>query len=579
MPRLPTVGLDAGSSGRYDAPGTIARRDATGQQLGNLGDALQGVGAGLSRIGQEERERFDDARVNEAMNRFLEFDMNERNRHGALVGKAAVDDEAPTREKYTEFRHKLDEGLDPHQRGLLGPHLERRMIQSLGGIQGHATEQGQRWQAAENDTAWKLRAARYAADLEQGPAEAARTKAEALAHVDEFADLQGYGPERTAALRLAATTAMHEGVLQGQVTRGRVSDARAYLDANRGEIAPESAMRLERTVQTATIADESTRFAMWAQDQAAKRGGTIEAQQEYALSIADQTYKGKKITAEVRDEAQQRIAQGFRRLKVAEAGSDNQLLQEATRALDAVPMSSPADLEPALREKLTSRGLMGDVNLWASNRRFVTDPKAFAEIMSMPEQTLRGTSPAELIRQYRGRLDDTDLKGLLAAHAKSVGQASKQDIDLLTERDRVDEAFHKATKTRRDKELTDDQQQRRFLYKQRVTERLRAEGDKLTPVRFQEIMDETALDTVYVDVTGSDPSASIYTLSEANIKNAYVQVGDKLIYASQQGDASRLSVPQDERATIVRELRARRKPTTEQAIAELWVQGGMKGRK
>jgi hypothetical protein len=587
---LPRERLDPGRSGvNLPAGRVVPFRDATGAQLQDVGQSAVKLGASITQYADQQQDIIDDADSKHAINAYMDVQRQSFEAEGGYLNTLGRDATGARREQafkdLEKHRRKLRSSLGNEvQRRLFDQEADELDLRRRFQADKHESEQTLNYRIGEGkaraDNQYRIAGEATGEDREEA-------KGIAIRESQELSRLLGEGPEKAAERVREGLTTMHEITVNRLVKDGRASEAAEYVKANRGEMDPRAADRLGSMAQGATVAQESTRLSMNWMEIARKRGGTLEQQRDYAIAIADQTFKGiptsgKRLTPEVRDETIQRIEVQYRRNKQSEAAADNEVFKQATDALLADPLASPNDLPPEMRDELKARGLTGDLNAWASSgKRFVTDPKAAAEVWTLLETpgALDNTTPDELVRRYRGRLDDREMNLLLAGAAKARGQATKDHISLLTENERVMEAFHRATGTPRNKELTDEQQQRRYLYKQRVGERLNGERESLTPERFQEILDETTIDTVFVDVTGSDPSGNIYALADDNYKNAYVQVGDKLIYASQNGDASRLAVPSEERAKIVSELRARRMPTTQQAISELWVQGGMQGRK
>jgi hypothetical protein len=588
MPRLPIVGLQAGTSGRFDAPHTEPRRNFTGQQFEQAGQALGRAGAVATDIGHEQRERFDDARANETLNRFIEFDLAEQNRHNALVGKAAVDDEEPTRQRYADFRRKVVEGLDEFQRELVEPHLQRSMARSLASVQGHALEQGNVWRAGEAEAGWKLRAEKYSTLVDRDPAEAARTRAEALQMVNEWADLTGQGPERAAAARLAATTTMHEQVIRNRATSGRGSEAAAYLEANRREISGARLDDLQRLVRTATVGEESTRLSMDVVGEAVKvvqgdrakldqdrplNAEEIQLAQRIALESIDQKFAAG-TSAEVRDQARSRVKERFGEIDRGIAQQGNSVMTNAEKWLLANPLASPDMLPPDIASEVDRLGLRGDVNAFAnSSKRYVSDPVAAAGVLSIPDDVLRQVPAEVLVRQFRAKLDDQDLRLLLARQQKALGTTNKNDEVAISRATLIKEAFLnlKGLPLTTEFDKNNEAAAKEFgIYRRNIQKLIDQEpSDKdLAPKRLQEILDAAALDTVRVDrsfVVGDKDVASAL-VDDKTRPDAYVDIGTERVLLS--------AISQEQRTRIASKLRARNLPVTEREIARLWVYDG-----
>lgn len=575
MPRvpdtLPSVGYDPTPSGGFGAPRTVPQQNARGEQLAALGQAGLRASGVLFEAGQRQREQERLTRARERANLLTEATLKTVGQYRTLKGKEGVEGYQAAFDAVAQAREKLEAGLDDDTLELFKPAADKLLLDARVDMDAHRATSQRAWDVSEADTSWKANAATYGARFDTNPREAAEARERAIGYAEEWATLEGRGEAGVAAARLAATTAMHGMALDRLVGAGQATAARAYLEQHGGEIDPAEQERYARTVRTATVAAESTRLSMHWLDIAAKRGGTLEEQRDYAVAIADHTFRGVttgggKLSPEVRDEAIQRIDADYRRRKQSEAASDNGLVKQAIDALDANPMMAVSELPPDLRSELRERGLTDDVATYARQRRYTTSPKAFAEVMALPVDTLRSVSTAELVRRYRGRLDDGDLKLLLSRQAAALGKSSKSDEDALTKNQRIVEAFYRATKRNRGLKLGDSGEAELFRYREHVQRLIDLEGE-VTSQRLQDILDTAAVDMVWRDDTWSgDDLVPAWQLSDDERRSAYVNVGGENVLL---GD-----LPLDVHRLITRRLVEAGEQVSEARIMGEWVRAG-----
>lgn len=242
---------------------------------------------------------------------------------------------------------------------------------------------------------------------------------------------------------------------------------------------------------------------------------------------------------------------------------------------------------PDLYAALADSDEMGKLQKFEANRMHqVTGYKAYADAWAMTDEQLRGMSAEEVARRFWGSIDEGDMNSLMARHRAANGKANNKDRKILSEEDRIQEAFFKASGLPR-ASLDDTGKQRLYLFKERVQAKLDGRGE-LSDAEFQKVLDEAVMDKAFIprddlwiDWLDSDEPINVSTALPDELGEAAVSSGGETVFLTQMGRTDRTSVPSvgadvgdriasSEREIIVSELRAAGLRVTEQAIADEW---------
>nr|WP_282959184.1 transglycosylase SLT domain-containing protein [Azoarcus sp. L1K30] len=209
----------------------------------------------------------------------------------------------------------------------------------------------------------------------------------------------------------------------------------------------------------------------------------------------------------------------------------------------------------------------------AKNGGATHDPKAWAQIVSLPRSDLAAMTPAKFYEQFRPVLDDAHLEKGYALIADAQGNATDKHLDIITTASRIKQAAIEggilpATGKANDKEVLSFAQFERVVDERvRQFEQVDLGGKrKANSQELQQIVDRTMLDKVYVAEWGRDPQKPVALIAPEQMDKAYVNVGGREVRLS--------SIPPNQRALIASKMQARGIPVTEQQIAELWVAAG-----
>lgn len=203
------------------------------------------------------------------------------------------------------------------------------------------------------------------------------------------------------------------------------------------------------------------------------------------------------------------------------------------------------------------------------------DPAAWAEILSMPRAELAALSPADFFRQFRTVLDDAHMEKGYALLKDAQGNSDGSHLEILSTAQRVKQAAMAAKIIPDDNGKANADQLKAFgQFNLAIEDRVRQfekvdlQGKrKANSEELQKIIDTALLDTVSVNgFLYDDKKVSFASLDQRDKQRSYVMVGEEKIWQR--------AIPDNQRAQIIRDLRERGKPVTEQAIASWWVAAG-----
>jgi len=247
--------------------------------------------------------------------------------------------------------------------------------------------------------------------------------------------------------------------------------------------------------------------------------------------------------------------------KIIQSAQGNLMLAVARRqypktaeinALAALDPNAAAEVQRAINAQIKAD------RAEAKGESIKTDPATYLALRSAISKG-EITDPAQLT-QFKDRV----ALGQLDSLSDLMNQAKKpaEQDSLYTTQQRTEAAI---------KGLGIDPKKRpeeALALTNEIDRRLRAastaKGKKLTPDEEQKVVDEVALDKVYVDEFGRDPNKPRALLTPDEFKNAYVNVQGKRVDVS--------VVPPWFRSRAEASLRAAGKPPSMQSVVEDWLE-------
>ena len=275
--------------------------------------------------------------------------------------------------------------------------------------------------------------------------------------------------------------------------------------------------------------------------------------------------------------AEEAAEKQYRDIEAAEKQATDEALDTAYRGLyanggnmGALPVSVRAMIPG---DKLGA--VMGFADTVRKSGGAVHNPEAWAQVLSMPRESLAAMSPIEFFREFRPHLDDAHLEkgyALLNDARGEVGTDAKH-LEVITTANRVKKAAIDAGLLPATGKANDNEVKAFAQFERLVDDRVRQfeatdlQGKrKANSAELQQIIDGTLMDKVFVAELGPDPQAMVGMLAPERMGKAYVNVGGQEVRVAQ--------IPANQRAVIASKLQSRGLPVTEQRIAELWVAAG-----
>ena len=276
--------------------------------------------------------------------------------------------------------------------------------------------------------------------------------------------------------------------------------------------------------------------------------------------------------------AEEAAEKQYRDIEAAEKQATDEALDTAYRGLyanggnmGALPVSVRAMIPG---DKLSA--VMGFADTVRKSGGAVHNPGAWAQILSMPRESLAAMSPIEFFREFRPHLDDAHLEkgyALLNDARGEVGTDAKH-LEVITTANRVKKAAIDAGLLPATGKANDNEVKAFAQFERLVDDRVRQfeatdlQGKrKANSAELQQIIDGTLMDKVFVSRTGwFDREVIAGLAAPEDLTRAYVNVGGQEVRVAQ--------IPANQRAVIASKLQGRGLPVTEQRIAELWVAAG-----
>ena len=276
--------------------------------------------------------------------------------------------------------------------------------------------------------------------------------------------------------------------------------------------------------------------------------------------------------------AEEAAEKQYRDIEAAEKQATDEALDTAYRGLyanggnmGALPVSVRAMIPG---DKLSA--VMGFADTVRKSGGAVHNPEAWAQVLSMPRESLAAMSPIEFFREFRPHLDDAHLEkgyALLNDARGEVGTDAKH-LEVITTANRVKKAAIDAGLLPATGKANDNEVKAFAQFERLVDDRVRQfeatdlQGKrKANSEELQQIIDGTLMDKVFVSRTGwIDREVIAGLAAPEDLTRAYVNVGGQEVRVAQ--------IPANQRAVIASKLQGRGLPVTEQRIAELWVAAG-----
>lgn len=299
-PQAQTNALPGVRDSSVASPGLLG---AKGEQQVDTGRALMSAGNALSDVAVKMQERENADKLFQAETALKEaygqFENDVKQRKGQQAWGATKDAE----KWFEEAERKHSETLtNDVQRRLFKQQAAKLRVSAVNSISGY--ESGERRRSLEESAqASIVGSINLAAASHTDPTVVATAKGDVVKRVQVMADLNGWSPERKAAEETRHLTNLHKQVIQAKIENDP-EGAKAYYDANKGEIAGADQAEIEKVVDEGTLRAKAQR----AVDDIMSKGLSMQG----ALAEARAKYSGKE-----EDEVTRRIKERFAEVEAA----------------------------------------------------------------------------------------------------------------------------------------------------------------------------------------------------------------------------------------------------------------------
>jgi hypothetical protein len=246
-----------------------------------------------------------------------------------------------------------------------------------------------------------------------------------VANTALWADRKGLAGDALMAQQIENVTKIHSAVIQSALDAEDYTQAKAYFDANRGQMTAAAISASERALEQGGTRDQSLKLAL----QLSGSGIGLDAQRKQLKDM----FTSKKISADVYDQTLQRISAEAQLAKANEADWNNSMSGQAQDWVLNNPGKSIADLPPRLYNWAKGKGQLDNLSRFAASagdvkgndaeftRLFILGAdnptqflKEFDENSSQLQLTLSRTQYNSLLTR-RGSIGKGDLAGQVAA--------------------------------------------------------------------------------------------------------------------------------------------------------------------
>lgn len=378
---IPRVPVSQQSYGQFTAPTASPMQDAGPQQMQQLGASLLNAGASAARIGADLQQDLDQGFLMESDALASELSRNAVGSYRQLAGLPAIEAFGDTQEGLrTKLRNLSDTARSPEQKQRLERILVQRMQDASESMAAHRDVQVRNRAIGGAKAGMESALMDYQSAL-GNPEDMRLAREVMIQRAEELSRLRGEDGDMAKLTLLDATTRMHAGAVDALLAADRPTEALAYLEQHKGEIAaPERA----QTTQKARAG-----FVEWGARQLDQNVPDINQR----LAVVQEWEQAGRLTPTEAESARRHVMQ-FEGMRLqADALAERKLRDDFEKWSVANPMLRVED-NPDLKARAEALGVV-------LTREQQTVP-AFEEMLrGMPMDQLR-------------RLDDNQLRNLLS---------------------------------------------------------------------------------------------------------------------------------------------------------------------
>lgn len=415
---------------RFDAAGSMELAALPGRQLQQFGDAVTRAGGAMASIANDELQRANQIRVNDAMNQAAKIRLDLTYAPGSgfthLRGENALKrpGDAPLDVEYTDKLTtqlaEIEKGLgNDEQRVLFRTQASQLVTQFQGNLTQHIAREYTDYEVSVQDGTIAVGREQMALSWSD-PAALKQAQSAIKAAVYAKGELLGLSAKQIEANTVEALSPAHAAVVTSAIDSGNVGYAKEYLKQVNAELTPAARLEMQRLVETGDF-EQRTQYA--AGDLFAKHGGDIAA----ALAEAREKFSGKEedsIVTRLKTLDSEREALHTRRQR--DASSEAWRIYSETGSIASIPATVLGTMDGKDLQVLRNTARAD-----AAGKPIETDPEVYYAL------TLAAASDpgfaAEDLRSYFDKLSPTDRKHFIDMQAKLMEPGEFDEFATTTQ--------------------------------------------------------------------------------------------------------------------------------------------------
>lgn len=476
------------------------------------GQSLQNVSNAFISYIEEEKRKADDIATTEAYTKAITAKNNLLNDPNSglvtIKGKNAIGASEKYQNMFNEQMDAIEKTLtNSSQKEVFSKIRMKHAADFNNDLQKHVYYQTQEYDNETTKAA--IEAAKNDAILNYQNKDAIiNSKTVQIAAIEAYGERNGVPKEAIELQKKEAISQIHDGILERMINNNEDLLAKAYFEEAKKEMLSDTIIKYEKLVTAASSRAEAQNY----EDTIINMG----------KSYADSLEEARKIqNPEIRDDVVSRIKRRFQEIKNIEEEKKEQNFKKAADILEKtksrlkIPLNIWESLSISEKEAIEKR-----------ERQLIegvptkTDYKIYDKLSRAAANDANNFSKMNIL-QYRSKLSDSDLEKFIdlqrSIREKKTGWDVKQD-GFRTE--------YQIASGMADKLNIDDKNKSDFYSDIENAKREFISKNKREPLRmeFTKIVDDIAINKVFVRKFGFDPEKSVYALNEDEKSNAYVPI-------------------------------------------------------
>lgn len=476
------------------------------------GQSLQNVSNAFISYIEEEKRKADDIATTEAYTKAITAKNNLLNDPNSglvtIKGKNAIGASEKYQNMFNEQMDAIEKNLtNSSQKEVFSKIRMKHAADFNNELQKHVYYQTQQYDNETTKAA--IEAAKNDAILNYQNKDAIiNSKTVQIAAIEAYGERNGVPKEAIELQKKEAISQIHDGILERMINNNQDLLAKSYFEEAKKEMLSDTITKYEKLVTAASSRAEAQNY----EDTIINMG----------KSYADSLEEARKIqNPEIRDDVVSRLKIRFQEIKNIEEQKKEQNFKKAadivekTKSRSKIPLNIWESLSISEKEAIEKRELQ-----LAEGVQPKTDYKIYDKLSRAAANDPNNFSRMNIL-QYRSKLSDTDLEKFIdlqrSLREKKTGWDVKQD-GFRSE--------YQIASDMADKMNIDDKNKSDFYSDIENAKREFILKNKREPLRveFKKIVDDIAINKVFVRKFGPDQQKSVYALNEDEKGNVYVPI-------------------------------------------------------